>query len=333
MGQPVWAKEMQANIQDHTSQLIEDLKKEIRDEFTLKTRKQKAHIDFLQRENILLKERLMQLECVSMSSNLIISGMPEPSTESEDDIRDALLKLFEDVLRVDTAQNMMIARCHRLSRRPGPYNQGRPRDIIVRFTHFPDRMEVLRGAKNLQGYEPRLYINEQFPAEIDRRRKMLRPILKEARNRSLRANLSRDKLFIDGKSYTVNDIDNIPFPTDVISTITTDTHIYFSSSLSPYSNFYNCHFTVGDVSYCSVEQYYQSIKAAFAEDYDAEAHIMSSFDPVDMLRAGKRVNVDNGEWAKIAQATMETALRAKFGQNPHLLEKLLATDQRRGQCV
>jgi ribA/ribD-fused uncharacterized protein len=55
---------------------------------------------------------------------------------------------------------------------------------------------------------------------------------------------------------------------------------------------------------------------------------MSSFDPVDMLRAGKRVNVDNGEWAKIAQATMETALRAKFGQNPHLLEKLLATDQR-----
>ncbi len=124
MGQPVWAKEMQANIQDHTSQLIEDLKKEIRDEFTLKTRKQKAHIDFLQRENILLKERLMQLECVSMSSNLIISGMPEPSTESEDDIRDALLKLFEDVLHVDTAQNMMIARCHRLSRRPGPYNQG-----------------------------------------------------------------------------------------------------------------------------------------------------------------------------------------------------------------
>jgi len=48
MDQPAWPKVMQANIQDHTSQLIDNLKKEILNEFTLKTHQQKTHIDLLQ---------------------------------------------------------------------------------------------------------------------------------------------------------------------------------------------------------------------------------------------------------------------------------------------
>ena len=90
-----------------------------------------------------------------------------------------------------------------------------------------------------------------FVTEIDRRRKMLRLILREARKRGERANLSRDKLYIDGNSYTFNYIVVIPFPTEELAN---DTHIYFSSSLSPYSNFYSCKFTAGKVNYCNVEQ-------------------------------------------------------------------------------
>jgi len=79
--------------------------------------------------------------------------MPKYPNEIEYEVRNALVKLFEDVLHVNTAQNMMLGRCHIFPRRPGPYNQGRPKDILVRFIHFPDRMEILRGAKPLQGYE------------------------------------------------------------------------------------------------------------------------------------------------------------------------------------
>ena len=78
--------------------------------------------------------------------------MPEAPNESEDYVKNVLVELFEDVLHVNTAQNMMLGRCHRLPRHPGPYNQWRPRDIVVRSTHFPDRIEILREAKNLQGY-------------------------------------------------------------------------------------------------------------------------------------------------------------------------------------
>ena len=121
------------------------------------------------------------------------------------------------------------------------------------------------------------------------------------------------KLFIYGKSFTVNDINNIPFPTDEIATITTDTHVFFSSVVSPFGNFYSCQFTVDDVDYCSVEQYYQSAKAAFANDAAAEAHIMSVSDPVDMLWGGKRVDIDQAAWADEEQTVMKTALRERRG--------------------
>ena len=35
------------------------------------------------------------------------------------------------------------------------------------------------------------------------------------------------------------------------------------------------------------------MKAAFAQEYDTEAYILSISDPVYMLRAGKKINIDN----------------------------------------
>ena len=55
---------------------------------------------------------------------------------------------------------------------------------------------------------------------------------------------------------------------------------------------------------------------------------MSVSDPVDMLRAGKRVDIDQAAWADEEQTVMKTALREKFSQNPHLHEKLISTGKR-----
>ena len=44
-------------------------------------------------------------------------------------------------------------------------------------------------------------ISDQFPAEIMRRRRLLYPIMAEARQRNKRARLFADKLYIDGKLY------------------------------------------------------------------------------------------------------------------------------------
>ena len=44
-------------------------------------------------------------------------------------------------------------------------------------------------------------IGEQFPIEIQKRRKELMPALKSAKDRSLKVSLVRDKLYIEGKLY------------------------------------------------------------------------------------------------------------------------------------
>jgi len=93
-------------------------------------------------------------------------------------------------------------------------------------------MNVRRGSKNLEGCAPLLYINKQFSVDIDRRPKTLRSITREARESSLRVNLSIYKLFSDGKSYTINDIGNIPAD-KLANIITANAYIYFRSSLSP----------------------------------------------------------------------------------------------------
>jgi hypothetical protein len=264
------------------------------------------------------------MESMSMRDNLVIVGMPEVQDESENDIRNSLLKLFEETLLIEDASSIRIARCHRIFRRArkNQPKDARPRDIVARFAYFPDRQRVFRNARNLQGHEPQMFINEQFPAEIDRRRRVLRPVMKAAKNKNLRASLSRDKLIIEGKSYTVDTISDVPFSTYDIGTVKTDEHVFFSGPLSPFSNFHRCHFTINDIRYCSVEQYYQSAKAKSAKDYVSEAEIMSTEDPVAMLHVGKRVIVDQRQWAAAEMQEMEKALRAKFGQSQMLLKEL-----------
>lgn len=254
-----------------------------------------------------------------MRDNLVISGIAECVNETEEDIRATLSKLFDEVIMV---KGVRIARCHRLYA-PGN-RQTKPRNIVVRLCYYPDRMSILRSAKNLKGHKPPIFINEQFPAEIMRRQRILRPILKEARNKGLRATLSRDKLVVDGKAYTVDNIQNIPFRTFDINTMKTNSHVLFSGALSPYSNFHSCKFVIDDDEYCSLEQYFQAQKAVHAKDFYHHAVIMSTTDPVSMLRAGKLISVD-AKWTAIQTEIMQKGLVAKFSQNQSLLKEILST--------
>ena len=74
---------------------------------------------------------------------------------------------------------------------------------------------------------PAVCINEQFPYEINRRRNMLRPIMKLAKDKNIRASLTKDKLKIEGKVFTINDLDKLPEKVNMTSTITTDSHVLF----------------------------------------------------------------------------------------------------------
>ena len=69
----------------------------------------------------------------------------------------------------------------------GRFTQNRTRPIEVNFLRFNDKMNVLRNAFRLKG--SKVGINEQFPAEINERRKLLLPILKQEKSKGNPARL------------------------------------------------------------------------------------------------------------------------------------------------
>jgi hypothetical protein len=75
----------------------------------------------------------------------------------------------------------------------------KPRPTIARFLYYNDLAYVLECAWRLRG-KP-YGIIQQFPAEIENRRRSLYPVMKEAKNRGKRVKLVRDRFFINNEEY------------------------------------------------------------------------------------------------------------------------------------
>lgn len=103
--------------------------------------------------------------------------------------------------------------------------------------------------------------------------------------------------------------------------------IYFSRGTDEYgwlSNFYHTketQFTIKGVSFNSVEQAYQSYKAANPKVFN---YVYAGYTPSECKRRGRRaVITDNWDLKKIP--IMSMCVLAKFEQNEYLKNKLLET--------
>ena len=130
---------------------------------------------------------------------------------------------------LDTS-NFNVVRCHRLYKPKHSVRSG-PRDVhlIVRFTSQRTKSYILSATGKLKDRPQPLhmYINEQYPREIEQRRRILRPALKAAKAKKLKASMVMDKLIIKGKTYTVDNLGDIPLP-NLWEQLTPRTIYYFT---------------------------------------------------------------------------------------------------------
>lgn len=92
------------------------------------------------------------------------------------------------------------------------------------------------------------------------------------------------------------------------------------------SNWYPCSFKYGRYTYSSAEQFMMAQKAALFRDYGVFFKILDTHDQSTIKKLGKQVsNYDDAVWSCLRGPMMRRGLRAKFQQNPELMEKLLAT--------
>ena len=93
------------------------------------------------------------------------------------------------------------------------------------------------------------------------------------------------------------------------------------------SNWYLCEFKYGRYTYSSTEQFMMAQKALLFRDFEIFEKVLKTTSPKTLKRLGKQVkNYDDEIWSKVRHLMMHRGIRAKFQQNPDILEKLIDTD-------
>ena len=148
----------------------------------------------LETENDKLKQSMVYLQSQSMRNNLLFSGIPEIPSEKPDDTERIVRRFMCDKLQMasDLVGRMKIERAHRMGEKSQRYD----RKIVCKFNQFADRETVRKLSSKLKGTS--FYINEQFPIEVNEKRRKLVPKMNAAKRDGKRAWISYDTLYIDG---------------------------------------------------------------------------------------------------------------------------------------
>lgn len=171
--------------------------------------------EYLKHENANLKESVLELQCRSMQENLLFFGIAETTDGPEN--TEQLLRRFLKIQIEDNSQinpnnsividDIQFDRVHRLGQRN--IAKPHPRPIVAKFERYMHREVIRKAGIEINRSQGRQYgVREQFPYEIEQRRKTLYPVLRQQKmNKNNKVNLVRDKLYVNGKVYNP-DFDN-----------------------------------------------------------------------------------------------------------------------------
>src|ERR1700729_373725 len=101
---------------------------------------------------------------------------------------------------------------------------------------------------------------------------------------------------------------------------------FFFTAASPFSQWHPCRFVVDGWAFNCADQFMMHGKATLFGDAATAARILASDAPKTHKALGRKVTpFDDAKWKASREAIVVAGSRAKFTQNPHLHEQLLAT--------
>ena len=300
-------------INSHSVQL-----KDLQDENSRFNRK----VQQLTAEQGRMKQQLNKIENMALENSLIIRGLPEVFKETEPMIIDKLHRVLSKIMQGDTdelklanAKQITIKNCHRLGR---PIKQ-RIRPVSIELYHKQDVDFILENRFDL---DRGIYIDREYPMDVERKRKTLLPILRAAKSSSeykKQSKLEDDKIVLKGRRYDVNTLNQLPEELNVFKVTTrenTETIGYFGE-INPLSNFYPATFTHDGVQYISSEQFIQANKAKYFGDHEAYNQIMGCSTSLECKHASRQIrNVDTDAWDMVAGDLCQPGIQSKFLAKP-----------------
>ena len=160
--------------------------------------KMKEDYTKLKAENDKLKRDLTDLKGRSMRNNLMFYNLAERQENRQDEnCEEKVIQFCEVELEQINARNeLVIERAHRI----GEYKPTKTRPIVVRFNNYKQKEAVKKVA--ISKLTDSIYaVGDQFPKEVQDKRRDLLPAKKSAQRKGQRAVFLYDKLYIDGVLY------------------------------------------------------------------------------------------------------------------------------------
>ena len=299
----------------------------------------KSKVSVMEGEQKRLKSKLDQIENRSLQQCIIIKGIKEEDWEKESTSREKIYKELSYLVSPDRtfkdkseehkhhlkmAKKLEIRCCKRI----GKYNKDHPCPLSVEVLRKDDMEFILLNKSKLR---KGIYADKEYPFKIERKRKILRPILTAAKKQKKfrkRCKLERDELVIKGKHYNVNTINTLPKslkPAKISSRTNEDVYGYFGE-LNSLSNFHHAPFTVDNTRYHCTEQLIQCKKAELFNDNAAVTKIMHAKTGYACNEAGRQVsNFKQERWTKKAKSLCYEGIMQKYLENKQARRTLLAT--------
>ena len=249
-----------------------------------------------------LEEKLISLETSSGRNNLKLLNVKDTDTTSYE--REDCEQIFIDLCN-QLGINIGEQDIERIYRVGPTTNKDRP--MIVKFNHFKARQKIFQQRVTFR--TAGVIVVEDFPAEVVNRRRRLIPAHKNPQK--FKARLLIDKLLLNNKLYSTDDLDDIPEelrPCN-LSTVQNGHMVAFFTCDSKFSNHFPCLFEHDGLQFSSVEQFLMFQKAKHFGDDSIAKEIMKTDDPAITKALGRKVkHFKLEDWKKVCDEYMRNGI-------------------------
>lgn len=164
----------------------------------------KAENAALRSENRSQEKRIEELEREVRKKNIVVYGITEKEGEQESDMKYCIENIAAKIqVPINVERDVLDIK------RIG-VKKGDMRPILVEFKSSTKKTDMIKDAKKLKGSN--IYLSEDYSREIQQQRKVLKQHLKDARERGQKATLNYNKLKINDKIYTVENLGHTKMP-------------------------------------------------------------------------------------------------------------------------
>jgi len=201
------SRTMDAQTCDEIRSKQSDIDSKLKEEKT-HIQKLSAECETLKKSNLSLSEEITDLQSRSMRDNLLFFGITEansPDDRKAEQCSDIILGHLEHTFNIPDARGTIkLDRAHRI----GSYDSKKTRPVVVKFNYYQDKERVKQHIRDFvkTNSDCPIRSSDQFPKVIQEKRKKLIPTLVAAKTAGKKASLSYDKLYIEGKMYTVDTV-------------------------------------------------------------------------------------------------------------------------------